>query len=101
MWRSEDEEQTDGWTTYGSGTEGCWSKSPRRGWTDSAKFGERFYTKEVKAAAVARRGTERALATVATMATREKVQEALQQPQARCEGEETTPVRKNRGGARS
>ena len=37
-----------------------------------------FYTKEHKAAAVARRGTEKASATVATMATREQVQEVLQ-----------------------
>jgi len=32
MWPSEDEEQADGWrTTYGSSTEGCWTKSPSRG----------------------------------------------------------------------
>ena len=90
MWRSEDEEQADGWwTRYGSGTEQCWTKNPRRGyrsWTDSLKVGERFYTKEAKAAevetstetAVARRGTEKASATVATMATRKQVQGALQ-----------------------
>ena len=69
MWRSEDEEHAEAWwemtdwqtasssgwwTTGGSGTEGYWSKSPRRcceqdrKWTDSLKFGERFYTKEAK-----------------------------------------------------
>ena len=52
MWRSEDEEQADGWwMTGGSGTEGCWTKSPRSGhrkWTDSVKFGERFCVKEAK-----------------------------------------------------
>ena len=49
MWRSDDEEQADGWWTTGrSGTEGWWSKSPRRGWTDSVKFGERFFVKEAK-----------------------------------------------------
>ena len=32
MWRPEDEEHADAWwMTSGSGTEGCWTKSPRRG----------------------------------------------------------------------
>jgi len=36
---------------YGSGTEGCWTKSPRRcyrRWTDSVELGERFFMKEAK-----------------------------------------------------
>jgi len=33
---------------YGSGTEGCWNKSLKRCWTDSVKFGERFFMKEAK-----------------------------------------------------
>ena len=92
MWRSEDEDHSDAWwttasssgwwTRYGSSsTEGRWTKSPGRGykkWTDTVKVGESFNTKEAKAAAVARRGTEKASATVATMATRKQVQEALQ-----------------------
>ena len=51
MWRSEDEEPADAWwqTTYGSGwwttresgTEECWSKSPKGG-------RERFYVREAK-----------------------------------------------------
>ena len=72
--------------------EGRWTKSPGRGykkWTDSVEFGERFHMKEAKG--------ERASATVATMATREQVQKALQRPQARGEGEATTPVRKKEG----
>ena len=92
MWRSEDEDHSDAWwttasssgwwTRYGSSsTEGRWTKSPGRGckkWTDTVKVGECIYTKEAKAAAVARRGTEKASATVATMAARKQVQEALQ-----------------------
>ena len=59
MWRSDDEEQADGWWTTGrSGTEGWWSKSRRRGWTDSVKFGERFFTKEVKCLEKQRRQVE-------------------------------------------
>ena len=62
MWRSEDEGHSDAWwttapssgwwTTSGSGTEGCWTKSPGRGqdrkWTDTVKVGERFFMKEAK-----------------------------------------------------
>ena len=90
MWRSEDEHSdawwhtassSGWWTTSGSGTEEYWNKSRRR-------VVSVFYTKDSReqrvkrwqrpreeAAAVARRGTENASATVAT---RKQVQEALQ-----------------------
>ena len=57
--------------------EEMWRKGYKK-WTDTVKVGKSFNTKEAKAAAVARRGTEKASATVATMATRKQVQEALQ-----------------------
>ena len=59
MWRSEDEERADAWwemndwqtapssgwwMTDGFGTEGCWSKSPRR----CSEFAECFYKKGAK-----------------------------------------------------
>ena len=55
-----------------------WTKNPGRGhrkWTDSVKVGERFYTEEAKDDASQ---GKKASATVATMATRKQVQEALQ-----------------------